>query len=263
MPAIATRDEAATVAGDLRQSLLTRRLAATAVELYEQLATQQASLGSLAGRVVDAIRLLGGDDQDPECLVPLVERLQRGARILGQTITADAETVLELTGIERDEDGDADYAAAWERLHDIKAERYTQAAQIAKVLARHVPWYEVQGVRHDHTLHVAWDDAPKGHVCRIGAQPEWDNCSREDEQHVVLACVECRGATDEGETGYLFWPCSTVRDLGGPRAHTWATVRPVETVDLVEALTEQQRRLRLRDEGPDPQADEQPEGGAA
>lgn len=50
-------------------------------------------------------------------------------------------------------------------------------------------------------------------------------------------------------------------DLAGDN---WAP-RPVETVDLVSALTARQVELQLRDEGPDPQADEEfdAEGGAA
>lgn len=89
-----------------------------------------------------------------------------------------------------------------------------QAAQIEAVLKLHKPWYESGGVQHEHVLQVGWGDAPKGHVCRIGFTPDYDNCDREDETHAVLACVECRGATDEGEPGYLFWPCSTARALG-------------------------------------------------
>lgn len=44
--------------------------------------------------------------------------------------------------------------------------------------------------------------------------------------------------------------------VGDPDLDEDWSPRPVETVDLVGALTARQAELRLRDEGPDPQADE-------
>lgn len=80
------------------------------------------------------------------------------------------------------------------------------------VLALHRPWYDAAGARQEHLLTVPWDEAPAGHVCRIGGN--WPTCDREEEEHAVLACVECCASSDEGERGYLFWPCPTARALG-------------------------------------------------
>jgi hypothetical protein len=74
------------------------------------------------------------------------------------------------------------------------------------ILALHRPWYEVAGKRYDHTVYVGDADRPSDHVCRIGGL---DACG--PEEHYLLACIECRQTTDDGEDGLLLWPCPTAR----------------------------------------------------
>lgn len=113
---------------------------------------------------------------------------------------------------------DPPYAAVERILIARAAQRDPQPSEAAAraIAALHVPWYEVNGVRHDHTVTAFGDDVPADHVCRIG--PEHQTChiypeSPEDSEHEVLACAECRQVTSDGETGYLFWPCPTARIL--------------------------------------------------
>lgn len=89
-----------------------------------------------------------------------------------------------------------------------RPERDEVAEALERVLALHVPWYEVSGVRHEQRVIVGWSDAPKGHICVIGAGS--DVCDP-DETHAVLACSECRVAVPDYEYGLSFWPCPTVR----------------------------------------------------
>lgn len=95
--------------------------------------------------------------------------------------------------------------------------------QVEAVQALHRPWYEVNGKRHDHLVTVCGSDLPDGHVFRVEG-PEYDRCdpidreNPEDSLHSVPACYECRCATDEGEPGYLLWPCDTARALGSGAA---------------------------------------------
>jgi hypothetical protein len=75
----------------------------------------------------------------------------------------------------------------------------------AALLTLHRPWYEVNGVRYEHTVLVYEDDLPKGHVCRdLGT----DRCY--DGEHYAVACCECRVFGAEADvTCYALWPCST------------------------------------------------------
>lgn len=82
------------------------------------------------------------------------------------------------------------------------------------VRALHRPWYEINGVRHDHRIPVCGDAVPADHVCIDLCLPHGDTEDPEDAEHEVLACYECRWPTDEGEAGYLLWPCATARALG-------------------------------------------------
>lgn len=92
-------------------------------------------------------------------------------------------------------------------------ERAYKPASLAERLRElHKPWYEIQGVRHDHLVIVHPDDLAKighEHVCRIGST--WDNCDPENEEHQALACIECRQTTEDGDPAYPIWPCATIR----------------------------------------------------
>jgi hypothetical protein len=72
-------------------------------------------------------------------------------------------------------------------------------AAIRAVLTAHVPWYEIKGVRHEHTVNVSCED--------VGCDGE--SC---DGEHEVPACQECRWS-DGDVDGYQFWPCPTVRAI--------------------------------------------------
>lgn len=93
----------------------------------------------------------------------------------------------------------------------------TATRQVEAVRALHRPWYYgVDGVRRDHTVYAYGTDVPADHVCRIGHG--YDRCSINtddptDSGHQVLACVECRGASEDGEPVHSFWPCLTIREL--------------------------------------------------
>lgn len=78
---------------------------------------------------------------------------------------------------------------------------------IDRIRAMHVPTYEVAGVEHRFYVQVG-SDIPADHVCVIDGA---DRCDVEYEDHIALACVECRVATDDGLAGYHFWPCPTAR----------------------------------------------------
>jgi hypothetical protein len=94
----------------------------------------------------------------------------------------------------------------------VSADQTTQDTLIAALLDLHKPWYEINGVRIDHTV-VFGNDVPEGHVCRVGTR--FDSCEPAIEEHYVLACVECRGTTEDGEPGYSLWPCPTARLAAG------------------------------------------------
>lgn len=101
-----------------------------------------------------------------------------------------------------------------ESYHEGYAEAMRQVQPELDALDRvrdlHRPWYEFDGQRHDHVVSVAGDDIPEGHVCRVGG---WDSCDPKYEEHLVLACVECRQTTEDAEPGYPLWPCDTIRAL--------------------------------------------------
>ncbi len=99
------------------------------------------------------------------------------------------------------------------RADEVESERDALAAKVARVAALHVPWFEIDGVRHDFTVIAFGSDVPADHVCRIGA--EHQQCTvypdaPEDSEHQVLACAECRGACEDYDVvGHPFWPCTT------------------------------------------------------
>lgn len=104
--------------------------------------------------------------------------------------------------------------------------------RVEKVLELHAPyWVDGAGVRHDHTVMVLGDEAPEGHICRIGL----DGCSRENEEHSVLACTECGGDGDEEQTFQLH-PCRTRRLLLGERHQDPARAQLDRAVALEAAL---------------------------
>lgn len=75
-------------------------------------------------------------------------------------------------------------------------------AALRAVLALHVPWYEINGVRHDHTVTATCADFDR---CDGDAEHECDD----PDEHERLACNECRDVFEDID-GYLFWPCPTV-----------------------------------------------------
>lgn len=152
----------------------------------------------------------------------------------------------ELAGLRAERD---DFERAWERSEEesakLRASNDRWRARVARIEdlarlgtaavrreeelregieARHWPWYEVNGIRHDHTVMVYGADVPKGHVCRVDGN-DYDRCVidpefPEDGEHVVLACYECRCPTDDGDPGYLLWPCATAALLASSPAAT-------------------------------------------
>lgn len=117
--------------------------------------------------------------------------------------------------------------------------------RIQAVEALHVPWYEVNGVRHDNLVHVSGEDVPADHICRVG--PEFQRCELdpvypEDSVHVVPACSECRAVTEDGEPGYKLWPCRTrlaVTPSLRDRTTVQDTGEPVPPADRSWITTEQ------------------------
>lgn len=111
-----------------------------------------------------------------------------------------------------------------DRLAAVRAQRDQARAALDRVRALHRPWYEIDGVRHDNRVVVYGDDVPADHVCvKAGDRADqfaFEQCTIEDDEddseHYVLACYECRCTTEEGEPGYLLWPCATARALDGP-----------------------------------------------
>jgi len=83
-------------------------------------------------------------------------------------------------------------------------------AAIRAVLDLHVPWYEVDGVRHDNTVTVPCYDFPG---C---TGTEHVDCPDSDgDGHEAPACYECRCVVDYDIPGHLLWPCPTVRAITG------------------------------------------------
>lgn len=133
---------------------------------------------------------------------------------------AAAAGVVTLTA---DRDGWEQSSANWQQLHNNQAARRQAAeAKLAAVEARHVPWYKVNGKRQDHLVNVYGADVPAAHVCRVDG-PEYERCeidpeSPDDSLHYVLACYECRAATEDGDPGYRLWPCATALAAGSLHA---------------------------------------------
>jgi hypothetical protein len=88
--------------------------------------------------------------------------------------------------------------------------------RLGAVAALHVPWYEIAGVRHEHRVLVAWDEAPDDHVCVIGRTATVMDVCDPGDTHAVLACAECRasGGDDTDVAHYPFYPCATAAVLG-------------------------------------------------
>lgn len=80
-------------------------------------------------------------------------------------------------------------------------------AALDRIRAMHQPTYEVDGVERRHYVQVG-SDVGSDHVCVIDGD---DRCDPEYDDHIALACVECRFATEDGLAGYAFWPCPTAR----------------------------------------------------
>lgn len=108
----------------------------------------------------------------------------------------------------------ARYRLQWVLIVEDHTDYDAQYDVTKAVEALHRPWYEIDGVRHDHTVLVTGKDVPADHVCRIG--PEHQACITypgypDETEHEVLACVECRQTTQDGEPGHPLWPCPTIR----------------------------------------------------
>lgn len=87
-------------------------------------------------------------------------------------------------------------------------------AAIERVRALHVPWYEASGKRYENRVYVPQCDMEHvtDHVCTLGDAYHAEACIP-GEEHQVLACCECRQATEDGDPGYPLWPCPTLRAL--------------------------------------------------
>lgn len=146
-----------------------------------------------------------------------LDRLLAAATVRPWTINLDAVGGADLVGFDgayvMDElaafykDDAALIVAAVNALPALIAELREKTAAIARVKSLHVPWYEVDGVRHDNLVSVGCEQYP-------GCEGTADNECQYDEQHEVPACYECRCVIDY-LPGYLFWPCPTVRALSG------------------------------------------------
>ena len=155
----------------------------------------------------DEIRRSWDDDDTPRSVFPepLAERLTRENKELRAEVERLRGEVAGMTGMRN----------AARRARD-EADARMDALE-ADLRGLHVPWYEVNGVRHDHLVHVTGtENIPADHVCRIGS--EWDSCEIDPDDsgwsvHVVPACCECRAVTEEYEIGYKLWPCKTIRTL--------------------------------------------------
>ena len=93
--------------------------------------------------------------------------------------------------------------AAVNALPGLLAAVREQADAIDKVRGLHRPWYEINGVRHEHT---------------VTAPCYEDDCACDGEGHEVPACSECRWS-DGDVDGYLLWPCPTARLLSPAPDH--------------------------------------------
>lgn len=81
-------------------------------------------------------------------------------------------------------------------------------AAVRAVYAKHVPWYEIHGVRHDNTVTV-----PCTEFADCDGNSQLDCAASDGDGHEVLACYECRCVVDYDFDGFLLWPCPTVRAL--------------------------------------------------
>lgn len=140
-----------------------------------------------------------------------VARLNRRAQIVEAAVNELATG----TGKGKSRPVAAEMWARCQTTHERGCPRALAAeSALRQVRELHVPWYVVNGVRHDHLVHVTGSEhLPADHVCRIGT--EWD-CEIDPEDsgwstHAVLACYECRCPTEDGDAGYLLWPCKTAR----------------------------------------------------
>jgi hypothetical protein len=104
----------------------------------------------------------------------------------------------------------------WAVNDDLRAELADAKRRLGAVAALHVPWYEIAGVRHEHRVLVAWDEAPDDHVCVIGRTATVMDVCEPGDTHAVLACAECRasGGDDTDVAHYPFYPCATAAVLG-------------------------------------------------
>lgn len=80
-------------------------------------------------------------------------------------------------------------------------------AAVRAVLDKHVPWYEVNGLRHDHSVVV-----PCTEFADCDGDEHRDCDASDGDGHEVPACSECRWS-DGDLDGYLLWPCPTVRAI--------------------------------------------------
>lgn len=82
------------------------------------------------------------------------------------------------------------------------------------ILDLHKPWYEAGGKRYENRVPIMDEDRakiPADHVCVVRSQYGLDEPCTPGEEHQVEACAECRVAVDDGEPGYLIYPCPTAR----------------------------------------------------
>jgi hypothetical protein len=82
-------------------------------------------------------------------------------------------------------------------------------AAVERVRALHRPWYEINGVRHEHTVTV-----PCSEFAGCDGDGHRDCDASDGEGHEAPACSECRWS-DGDVDGFLLWPCPTVRALDG------------------------------------------------
>jgi hypothetical protein len=153
------------------------------------------------------------------------ERLQRGAKTLGEIVDRQCRDVLDITGAHDliNEDGDGDWGAVWDRLHGMRAERDAARAEVERLRAM-TDWHPQSAVgalkmieaERERDAAVARAEAAEAKVERVRAVHVVD--ARPTSEHYYCEPSDCDQAGDGELRAHCdecrqWWPCATIRAL--------------------------------------------------
>jgi hypothetical protein len=131
----------------------------------------------------------------------------RPAPASGQAEVSDEDLMAANRALRYQLDADDAFRVAAEIAAERRRADEREQALVAAVEELHRPWYEVDGVRHDHTVNV-----PCYEFAGCDGDVHHDCDASDGDGHEVPACSECRWS-DGDVDGYLLWPCPTIRTV--------------------------------------------------